>query len=103
MADSSMRALDMKSIEKDAEEIDEDYFKTLTKTMVSHAVKKRFFFDSFEDDETDEDVTVSPYFPKRKCMEPPCDDVGASDEFTELEQERRMIKRSLEQVKKRKG
>ena len=66
--------------------------------MIGHAVKKRVFFESFEDDETD-DETVSPYFPKRKRNEP-TNDVSASDEFTELEQERQLIKRSLEQVKK---
>lgn len=88
--------LDVVNMEKDAEELDEDYFRTLTNTMITHAVKKRSFFDSFEGSEDDDEQTD---WPKRKCEY--TSNISCSDEFHELEQERRLIKTSLHQVKQK--
>lgn len=102
-----MTNLDLKSVEKDGEELDEDYFRTLTKSMVTHNVKKRVFSESFTDDDADSssehlDGAYSPTdasSPKKRKKDEYHDNISASASFVELEQERRLLHTELERVR----
>ena len=90
-------SLDMKEVEKDAEELDEEYFSLLTKSMVTHNVKKQVFFESFTDDDTTSDHSTPE---KKKLKRDEYDaNISASATFTELEQERRCLFTELERVR----
>lgn len=96
-------SLDVKSIERDIEDEDEDYFHILTKSMVTNNVKKRVFFESFTD--TDDDSHSTPE-KKKKKEEAEAEkqleynaSISSSAVFTELEQERRLLAAQLERVR----
>ena len=91
-------------VEKDLEEMEEEQFSGITRCMIENVAKRRALFETYTTDDSDDPQPYSPSCntprKKRRCAEEYNDNISASPEFVELEQERRLIRTSLEQVKK---